>query len=66
METENIKALIRANDDAYFYSMRTLHDRIDRDEWNDRFERELATAQRKEKSRRDAIASRRREMFYFN
>lgn len=59
---EAIQNSIDEVDREYFYSMRTFHDRVDRDEMRDRLEVQKKRVQRYDMSRVAAIASRRREL----
>ena len=57
----DIEAKIKACDDAYWHSMRTPADLIDRDEMIERLEAERAYILKREQSRLRAIEDRRRE-----
>lgn len=62
MKEQTIQAAIDAVDNEYFHSMRTVSDRIDRDEQIDRLEIVKQRVKRYDSSRAKAIAERRREM----
>jgi hypothetical protein len=58
-EVKQLRRSIRAADDAFFYSMRTLDDLIERDETLERLQTQLGKLLRKERMQRRAIAERR-------
>lgn len=59
---EQLKRAIRAADDAFFYSMRTFDDLIERDETIERLQGELRKALRMERALGAGIRARRREL----
>ena len=61
MKIKACENAIKACEDAYFYSMRTFDDLIERDEMIERLEIERARILKREQSRLRAIEDRRRE-----
>lgn len=61
MKIKACENAIKACEDAYFYSMRTFDDLIERDEMIERLEIERVRILKREQSRLRAIEDRRRE-----